>query len=91
MYIVSCCFTQRDILNKLTRRRNAFIMLDLFEFCLYRWYYFCQLPYFPEREEMKQDLMIFDKIFARLFNSKRGNLTEQDIEAFKYTFSRLGW
>ncbi|OXA59614.1 Epoxide hydrolase 4 [Folsomia candida] len=53
------------------------------------WYYFCQLPYFPEREEMKQDLVIFDKMFTRMLNSKRGNLTEQDVEAFKYTFSRI--
>ncbi|CAL8091638.1 unnamed protein product [Orchesella dallaii] len=52
------------------------------------WYYFCQLPYFPEKEVMKQDLIIFEKIFSRLLNSKRGNVTKQDIDAFKYTFSR---
>lgn len=39
---------------------------------------------------MKQDLVIFDKMFTRMLNSKRGNLTEQDVEAFKYTFSRIG-
>lgn len=39
---------------------------------------------------MKEDLKIFEKIFSRMLNSKRGNVTKQDIDAFKYTFSRQG-
>ncbi|CAG7719595.1 unnamed protein product [Allacma fusca] len=52
------------------------------------WHYFCQLPYVPEKEVMKQDMAIFDTIFSRMLNNKRGNMTQEDLEAFKYTFSR---
>lgn len=39
---------------------------------------------------MKDDLKVFDKMYARMISSKRGNMTRQDVEAFKYTFSRIG-
>lgn len=39
---------------------------------------------------MKQDLIIFDKMFSRMLNSKRGNLSQHDVDGFKYTFSRIG-
>jgi len=34
-------------------------------------------------------LEVFDRKFSGMLLSKRGNMTRQDIEAYKYTFSRI--
>jgi len=53
------------------------------------WYYFCPITYYPEKRVMRKNLEVFNKMYAKMVNSKRGNMTQQDIQAFKYTFSRL--
>jgi len=48
------------------------------------------VPILPEKDAMQEELQVFNKMFGGMLGSRRGNMTKQDVEAYKYTFSRYG-
>lgn len=47
-----------------------------------------QLPFLPEIFFHTEDLSCFERMFANA--DKRANISEEDLEGYKYTFSRKG-
>lgn len=54
----------------------------------FRYLYFVRLPYIPELAAHINDNVMIDQIFGPLVATKA--ITEDEVEAYKFTFSRRG-
>jgi len=59
---------------------------------MYRYVFFFQVPYVPELIFSWNDFKVFERLFSA--NSQQGmvsdNMTDKDVEAYKYAFSKPG-
>ncbi len=56
--------------------------------CISRYMFFILVPYFPEWFFSTGDLKMLENAFrGKLMGAKRGAFTDEDMEAFKYTFN----